>query len=157
VLAPLVSGWVLAAAVPITAQVAFSPPAEAKFERYGKNEQVVLRGRILDAVAKACEGSLRAGIRINVMVEDVAPTYPTREQLDASPALDPVNTHFLGGADLSGYLLGDRGQVLSTVKHRYFPPTIRWRSFVYDPWSDADRAIEQFAGQLGAACRGVHP
>jgi hypothetical protein len=144
----------LCSAAPVT-QVAFAPPAEAKFDRYGKNEEVVLQGRILEAISKACHASLPPGVTINIVVEDVAPSYPTQAQLSGSPALDPTRTHFLGGADLTGYLVSDRGQVLDTVKHRYFPPTIRWRSPVYDPWSDADRAIGQFAEQLGSACKGV--
>jgi hypothetical protein len=154
-LVPLALGSAFAAATPITAQVAFSPPAEAKFQRYGKNEEVVLQGRILDAVTKACQPYLPAGVSINVIVEDVAPTYPTRAQLDGSPNLDPVKTHYLGGAALTGNLLGDRGQLLTTVKHRYYPPSIEWRSNEFDPWSDADRAIAQFADQLGTACRGL--
>jgi hypothetical protein len=154
-LVTLVFGSAFASATPLPAQVAFSPPVEAKFQRYGKNEEVVLQGRILDAVTKACQPYLPAGVSINVLVEDVAPTYPTRAQLDSSPNLDPVKTHFLGGAALTANLLGGHGQVLTTVRHRYFPPNIEWRSDVFDPWSDADRAIEQFAGQLGSACRAL--
>jgi hypothetical protein len=155
VLVPAGLAAALCGAAPVTAQVAFAPPADAKFDHYGKNEEVVLQGRILEAVSKACQVSLPAGITIHVVVEDVAPSYPTKEQLSGSPALDPTRTHLLGGAQLTGYLVGDRGEVLSTVKHRYFPPTIQWRSYVYDPWSDADKAFAQFADQLGGACKGV--
>lgn len=154
---PLALANAYGAATPIQAQVAFSPPAEAKFERYGKSEELVLEGRILEAVTKACQEHLPLGASISVIVEDVAPTYPTREQLSGSPALDPVKTHYLGGATLTGHLLGDQGQVLKTVKSRYYPPSIEWRSYAYDPWSDADKAIEQFADQLGAACRNIAP
>jgi hypothetical protein len=143
------------AATPISAQVAFAPPAEAKFQRYGTNEELILQGRILDAVTKACEAHLPVGVSINVLVEDVAPTYPTREQLSANQTLDPVKTRYLGGAALSGNLLGDHGEVLTTVRHRYYPSSIEWRSRQYDPWSDANRAIAQFADQLGAACRAI--
>lgn len=154
---PLALANAYGAATPIQAQVAFSPPAEAKFQSYGKDEEAVLQGRILEAVTKACQDHLPPGVRINVMVNDVAPTYPTREQLNGSPTLDPVKTHYLGGATLTGNLLGEDGQVLKTVKSRYYPPTVQWRSYAYDPWSDADKAIEQFADQLGAACRNMAP
>jgi hypothetical protein len=143
-------------ASPLAAQVAFAPPAEAKFDQYGKSEEGVLQGRILSAVARACQATLPAGVTIDVLVLDVAPTYPTRAQLDGTPSLDPVKTHYLGGADLTGYLRNGQGQVLATVKHRYFPPTVQWRSYQYDPWSDADRAIDQFADELGSACRAAH-
>jgi len=156
-LLPLALGNAFGAATPPAAQVAFAPPAEAKFQRYGKNEELILQGRILEAVSKACEAHLPPGVSINVIVEDVAPTYPTPEQLNDNPTLDPVKTHYLGGAALTGSLLGDHGQVLTTVTHRYYPPTIRLHSERYDPWSDADRAIAQFADQLGAACRHLAP
>jgi hypothetical protein len=156
-LLPFVLANAFGAATPMPAQVAFAPPAEAKFQRYGKNEELLLQGRILDAVTKACQGHLPPGVSINVIVEDVAPTYPTREQLSGSPGLDPVKTHYLGGATLSGNLLDDHGKVLTKVRHGYYPPSIQWRSYQFDPWSDADRAIDEFADQLGAACRNIAP
>lgn len=156
-LLPLMLANAFGAATPLSAQVAFSPPAEAKFQSYGKSEELVLQGRILEAVNKACGAHLPAGVTVNVIVEDVAPTYPTREQLHDNPNLDPIQTHYLGGAALTGNLLGDHGQLLTTVKHSYYPPNIPQRSRFYDPWSDAERAIEQFADQLGVACRGIAP
>jgi hypothetical protein len=146
----------LHAAGPTTATVEFSPPAQAKLARYGKDEGAVLQARIQTAVARACEkSSLPAGITFAITVEDIAPTHPTPEQLNASPALDPVKTHYLGGADLTGYLRDSHNQVLATVKHSYFPPSLKWRSPSFDPWADANVAIEQFADQMGAACRRV--
>jgi|HubBroStandDraft_1064217.scaffolds.fasta_scaffold00036_48 hypothetical protein len=146
----------LCAAGPVTATVDFSPPAQAKLERYGKDESTVLRARIQSAVVRACaKANVPPGITFAVTVEDIAPTRPTPEQLNASPALDPVKTHYLGGADLTGYLRDSRSQVLATVKHRYFPPSVNWRSRSFDPWADANVAIEQFADQMGAACRRV--
>jgi hypothetical protein len=152
-LAPLAQ---LLAAGPATATVDFSPSAQAKLERYGKDESVVLQARIQSAVVRACEkANVPTGITFAITVEDIAPTHPTREQLKASPALDPVKTHYLGGADLTGYLRDGHNQVLATVRHSYFPPSVNWRSPSFDPWADANVAIEQFADQMGAACRRV--
>lgn len=146
----------LHAAGPITATVEFSPSAQAKLERYGKDEGAVLQARIQTAVVRACEKSHPpAGISFAITVEDIAPTRPTPEQLNASPALDPVKTHYLGGADLTGYLRDSHNQVLATVKHSYFPASLKWRAQSFDPWADANIAIEQFADQMGAACRRV--
>ena len=146
----------LQAAGPTTATVEFSLPAQTKLERYGKDEGAVLQARIQTAVARACEKAhVPAGITFAITVEDIAPTYPTPEQLNASPALDPVKTRYLGGADLTGYLRDSHHQVLATIKHRYFPPSLKWRSRSFDPWADANVAIEQFANQMGAACRRV--
>ena len=56
-------------------------------------------------MVSACDkGKIPAGVTLAVTVLDVVPSHPTREQLNADPALDPVQTRFLGGADLAGYL-----------------------------------------------------
>jgi hypothetical protein len=144
----------LHAAGPATATVEFSPPAQAKLERYGKDESAVLQARIQAAVVRACEkANVAAGVTFAITVEDIAPTHPTPEQLNTSPALDPVKTRYLGGANLTGYLRDSHGQVLATVKHSYFPPSLKWRSRSFDPWADANVGIEQFADKVGAACR----
>ena len=146
----------LCAAGPATVTVDFSPPVQVKLERYGKDESAVLQARIRSAVVRACEKTnVPAGITFAVTVEDIAPTRPTSEQLNENPALDPVKTHFLGGAELTGYLRDSHSQVLATVKHRYFPFSVNWRSRSFDPWADANVAIAQFADQVGAACRRV--
>ena len=101
----------------------------------------------------ACDkAAVPAGVTLAVTVLDIAPTHPTREQLSTDPGLDPVKTRYLGGANITGYLRDSRGEVLATVKHSYFPPSLRWRSRSFDPWADANVAIEQFAGHMGAAC-----
>jgi hypothetical protein len=153
-LAPITS---LRAGEPAAASVNFSPPTQAKLERYyGKREGAVLQARIEAAVASACgKAKVPAGVTFAITVQDVAPTHPTHEQMAADPALDPVRTHYLGGADLTGYLRDNRSQVLATVQHRYFPPSVRWRSRSFDPWADANVAIEQFADKMGAACRSL--
>jgi hypothetical protein len=144
----------LSAAESPTATVNFSPPAQAKLERYGKGESAALQARIAAAVVSACsKARIPPGVTFAITVLDVVPTHPTREQLADDPALDPVRTRYLGGADLTGYVRDSRSQVLATVQHRYFPPSLRWRSRSFDSWADANVAIEQFAQQMGAACR----
>jgi hypothetical protein len=144
----------LRAADPTTVTVDFSPPVQVKLQRYGKEEGAVLQARIEVAVVSACDkGKIPAGVTLAITVLDVVPSHATREQLNADPALDPVSTRFLGGADLAGSLRDSKSQVLATVKHRYFPPSLKWRSRSFDPWADANIAIEQFADKVGAACR----
>lgn len=153
-LTPLTPLAPLHAAGPTTATVEFSAPAQAKLERYGKDAGAVLQARIQAAVVRACaKANVPAGISFAVTVEDIAPTHPTREQLNANPSLDPVETRYLGGADLTGYLRDSHNRVLATVRHRYFPPSLKWRSRAFDPWADANIGIEQFAYKVGAACQ----
>jgi hypothetical protein len=154
VLAALLSVAVLPAAVPVTVTVAFSAHAQAELERYGQDDAAALRGRIETAVAGACGGKgTPEGLAIAVTVEDIAPTHPTRGQRAANPSLDPVRSRSLGGADLTGVLHDSRGHVLATVRHQYYPPTLQWGSPSLEPWADAGLAIEQFASQMGEACR----
>lgn len=156
VLLALLPVAVLRAAEPVTVTVTFSAPAQAKLERYGKDEGAGLQARIEMAVVKACDRARAPeGATVTVTVEDIAPTHPTREQLAANPSLDPVRTRSLGGADLTGVLRDSRGQVLATVKHQHYPPTLQWRSPSLEPWADASIAIEQFASQMGKACTRV--
>lgn len=139
---------------PTTVTVDFSPPVQIKLQRYGKEEGAVLQARIEAAVVSACDkGKVPTGVTLAITVLDVVPSYATREQLNADPSIDPVSTHYLGGADLTGSLRDGKSQVLATVKHRYFPPSLKWRSRSFDPWADANIAIEQFADKIGAACR----
>jgi hypothetical protein len=144
----------LHAAEPTPVTVNFSAPVQVKLGRYGKEEGAVLQARIEAAVASACDkGKVPVGVTLAVTVLDVVPTHATREQLNADPALDPVSTRYLGGADLTGSLRDSKSEVLATVKHRYFPASLKWRSRSFDPWADANIAIEQFADKIGAACR----
>jgi hypothetical protein len=153
-LASLAPAASLRAAEPTTVTVDFAPPVQVKLQRYGKEEGAVLQARIEAAVVSACDkGKVPAGVTLAVTVLDVAPTHATREQLNSDPALDPVSTRYLGGADLSGSLRDGKSQVLATVKHHYFPTSLKWRSRSFDPWADANIAIEQFADKVGAACR----
>ena len=143
-----------AASQPLTATVDFSPAAQAKLERYGREEGATLQERILKGVKDACDGTtLPPGTTVAVTVQDIAPTYPTREQQKADPGMDPVGTRYLGGAELTGQLRDAGGKVLTSVTTRYFPPSIRWRSRSFEPWADANRAIGQFADRMGSACR----
>jgi len=136
--------------------VELSPAAAAHMPDYGESEQATLESAITTAVSRAMRSvPLAAGLTIHVTLKDVAPSRPTRAQLLANPSWDPVHTHFLGGAELAGEVRDASGHVLTTVSHRYFPPTLRLGSPAFDPWADARLAIDQFAHKVAAACRAL--
>lgn len=156
----MLAGAVLLASAARAAQppatVAFAPAVADRMADYGESERATLEAAIDTALARATRGApLPAGLTIEVTVEDLAPSHPTREQLMANPAADPTRTHFLGGAELAGAVRDSSGHVLTTVSHRYFPPTLGLGSASKDPWADARLAIDQFALKLAAACRGL--
>jgi hypothetical protein len=133
----------------------FAPAVHTKLqEDYGEAEAATLRTAIRVAVAREqqCAG-VPAATGVNVTVEDLAPTRPTRKELSDNPSLDVVHSKSLGGAALKGEVLDAQQHVLTTVSYRYFAPTIAIGSVSRDPWADARLAIDGFAQKLAAACR----
>ena len=152
--AALLSPRVPAAELGVTG-VDFAPAVHSKLQQdYGEAEAATLRTAIRLAVGRqqGCSAGPTA-IGVNVTVEDLAPTRPTRKQLSDNPSLDVVRSKSLGGAALTGEVLDARQHVLTTVSYRYFAPTITMGSVSRDPWADARLAIDGFAQKLAAACR----
>jgi hypothetical protein len=147
--APLASGAELTGTL-----VVFPPPLEARFRSdYGVDEEGVLREAIDAALERALAPlALPRPLGAHVTVENVAPTRPTRAQLDANPSLSPVKSKHLGGAALSAELRDRDGHLITTVKYQYFAPTVPSGSPAQDPWADARLAIEGFAARIAAAC-----
>ena len=133
--------------------VDFAPRVSGDLKRYGEEEGTVLRTAILTAVSrKLGRVAAPSGLAITVVVQDVAPTHPTRQQLADDPATDVARTKFIGGAELTGSVRDAGGRVLATVHYRHFPPNLELGSASLDPWADARLAIDQFASKLAVAC-----
>ena len=132
----------------------FAPPVTTKLQRYGTAETAALRAAILAALARETgRVAMPASLAATVMVQDIAPTHPTRQQVSDDPAVDAVRTKYLGGAELIGSVRDANRQVVATVTYRHFAPTLVQGSASLDPWADARLAIDQFAAKLAAACR----
>jgi len=116
----------------------------------------VLRARIEAAMKGVCEetGAAFKEISVVVEIEDIAPSHPTREQLNADPALAAGKTGYLGGADLLGAVLDEvnLGQIVREMHHRYFAPSLKRRSPSPDTWADANVAIDQLAVIMAKEC-----
>jgi hypothetical protein len=132
----------------------FAPPVTTKLQRYGTAETTALRAAILAALAReSARVAMPASLAATVMVQDLAPTHPTRQQVSDDPAVDAVRTKYLGGAALIGYVRDAKQHVVAAVTYRHFAPTLVQGSASLDPWADARLAIDQFAAKLAAACR----
>jgi len=152
-------GLVLAAPVTagdgITVPVKLSPKLEALLrDRYGADEGPLLGSYVADSLAKALQRA-DAGCKypLDVTIEDAQPTHPTRKQQADNPAVDPIRTVYVGGAELTGHVRSAAGLELAAVKYRRYAPTIRWVTPGADYWGDAHLTMEQFTSQLLAACR----
>src|SRR5215468_8590327 len=100
--APLLAGVLPAAPLAVTG-IDFAAAVNAKWPEYGKAEAATLRKTIRAAVAGQKECSVvPEGVGVNVTVQDLAPTRPTRQQSLDNPSLDVVRSKSLGGAELKG-------------------------------------------------------
>ena len=134
--------------------VEFAPRVTTKLQRYGADEAAALRSAILAALARETgRVAMPANLVATVMVQDLTPTHPTRNQVSDDPAVDAVRTKYLGGAELTGYVRDANQRVVATVTYRHFAPTLVQGSASLDPWADTRLAIDQFAARLAAACR----
>jgi len=141
---------VVLAEAPQSPAVDFDPSVTAQLQNaYGPAEAGVLREAIIAAVAKeARREPMPAGLTLKVTVRQIAPSHPTRKQQTDDPTLDPVKTHYAGGADLVGEILDAKQQVLATVGYRNFAIELSLASPSWDAWADARVAIDRFAAKL---------
>lgn len=137
------------------APITFSAPLIDRLHNsLGDDEIPALQQLVSSAVNKSI-GSKACGkaLRIHIQIEDAAPTHPTRWQMANDPSIDFLHSKSIGGADLTGRLLGADGQALATVKYRRYAPDIRTISVVADAWADTRLTVDQFASELAGACR----
>lgn len=87
-----------------------------------------------------------APMTLRVTLEDVRNNRPTFEQLSSQPSLS-FQSFGVGGAELSGELIGTSGEALGSMSYRWFETTIDPAGFSRSSgiWTDADRAISRFA------------
>jgi hypothetical protein len=138
-----------------TTAVTLSPLLTKRMhDQYGDREIPALQRLVTDAVRKQMgSGACGKAVRIQIEIEDATPTHPTRWQMDNDPSLDFLYSKSIGGAELTGRLLGPDGQALATVAYRRFAPDIYRTSMAADPWADAQVTVDQFASKLIGACR----
>jgi len=154
----IAAGLLLAPALPAgelsAITIDFAPRVTTKLQRYGADEAAALRAAIVAALGRETgRVAMPANLVTTVMVQDIAPSHPTAEQVSDDPAVDAVRTKYLGGAELIGYVRDANQHVVAVVTYRHFAPTLVEGSASLDPWADARLSIEQFAAKLAAACR----
>lgn len=137
--------------------VAVSAAAQEKFdETYGAREITALSTDIMNRLGRELreEGvsfSETVGqISLTITIEDAVPNRPTFKQMIDRPGLDFIRSFGNGGATLTASITGPTGDVLQTVRTRYYETDIRW-SETKSTWSDAQRAIRRFADEVAKA------
>lgn len=156
--------WGAASAQTIAVQpITIAPALQAEFDRtYGAREAAYLKTDILDRLGKelAQEGlSLTQGpadLVLSVTLEAAKPNRPTFQQLLDKPGLDYFRSFGIGGASLTGRLeTRDGGLVREVVRH-WYETDIAFAN-TKSTWSDAQRAIRQFADEAARAAADARP
>ena len=149
-----------AAAAPVTlAPVSYSPEFQASLnDDLGTREGAYLS----DAVTRSLTGALEragaqvgtpGGLTVETTIIEAAPNRPTMQQLVSKPGLSEIYSISIGGAELNAVIRGADGSVLAEVHHRRFSSDIRDVIPPAIEWSDAHRAIRQFAVKVANAYR----
>lgn len=146
-----------ASAAPVSLQpVSFSPEFQNSLnDELGPREGQILSNDVTAAVSRAlaARGATMGagGATIEISIVDADPNRPTLQQLSAQPSLDAGRSVSIGGAELHAIIRSADGAVLSEVNHR--SGSYNLADLVGPPttWTDARRAIRQFANKVADA------
>lgn len=86
------------------------------------------------------------GARINLVLTDVAPNRPTRQQLSDTPGLDYIRSFSVGGAAIEGEVITADGRT-RPVRYDWYSHDIRDSRYM-STWQDAERAFTRFSRRL---------
>ncbi|MFN3537358.1 MAG: hypothetical protein ACK4Y4_07940 [Brevundimonas sp.] len=137
-----------AAAQPADVTVTIGDRLDREASRELGQAEVAERARALEARLQRELASNPAydGARIHLVLTDVAPNRPTRQQLSNTPGLDYIRSFSIGGAAIEGQVTTADGQV-RPIRYDWYSHDIRDARF-QSTWQDADRAFMRFSRQL---------
>jgi hypothetical protein len=151
----LAGAALLAFASPAWAQstpVSFSPEFQTSLEEeLGVREGAVLRTAVADAIARELShrGIAADSATIDVTIVDAEPNRPTMRQLIDEPSLD-FSSISIGGAELRAVVRSANGTA-TEVTHRRYNHSLADLSGAATTWTEARRAIRQFAVKVADA------
>jgi hypothetical protein len=146
-----------ALAAPVAVKpMAVDPALQETFEDdYGSREIAVLQKIVDEAVRRelvrvGATVADAAPVTVETTLVDVKPSRPTFQQAIDKPGLDTMRSISIGGAELKARLVGADGATLDEVTYEWFETDLLF-SAANTTWSDARRAIRQFAREVGEA------
>lgn len=146
-----------ASAAPVSLQpVSFSPEFQTSLnDELGPREGEILSNDVTAAVSRAlaARGATigAGGVTIEISIIDADPNRPTLQQLSDEPSLDAARSVSIGSAELHAVLRGADGGVLAEVNHRSGSHSLADLVGPPTTWTDARRAIRQFANKVADA------
>lgn len=158
-LAGLCAGLPANAAAVRLAPATLGPALQAALrDRYGVAEGPVLQaavagslGRELKAAGATLDDS--AAPRIEVSIEDAAPTHPTRYQIEQTPSLDALRSVSRGGARLRAVLRNADGKEVDHLDYADYAMSLDQVSPSGNAWADARVTIRRFSAQVARLWR----
>jgi hypothetical protein len=149
---------VVAAAVRIAPAAVADALQAALRDRYGTAEGPVLQAAVAESLGRALKAAGAtpddaAALRLEVSIEDAAPTHPTRHQLELNPSLDALRSVSRGGARLHAVLRGADGKEVDHVDYDYYAMSLEQVSAAGDAWADARVAIRRFSARVASCWR----
>ncbi|WP_135212176.1 DUF3313 family protein [Vitreimonas flagellata] len=133
--------------------ISFSPEFQEELtDNYGEREGEYLGEYAQRMVSEAlARRGASAGVTVDISIIDAQPNRPTFEQLSNRPGLDPIRSISVGGAELHGVIRGADGAVITEVSHERYNHSLSDLTGAESTWSEARRAIRQFANKVGDA------
>lgn len=138
---------------PVVAPISFSSEFQTELdEEYGAREGEYLRTyahrAVTEALARRGAGN---GLTIEIEIVDADPNRPTFQQASHRPGLDSFRSISIGGAELRAVLRDASGAVVSEVEHDRYNHSLADLTGAESTWSEAHRAIRQFANKVADA------
>jgi hypothetical protein len=151
-LAPLAVAVAVAGAAmaqPAAITVTVGPDLQEKVEELGSREVQEQIDRLTQVLTRdlASAPGLE-GAKVDLVLTELKPNRPTRQQMIDRPGLDPMRSVSIGGASFAGQVTLADGTV-QPIRYDWFSNNISdVRGFT--TWQDADRAYRRLATNLAA-------
>jgi hypothetical protein len=114
--------------------------------------QEMVASRVSDAlVRRGAHLDSQAPLVVEVTLIEADPSKPTMKQMGDTLGLDYFSSVSVGGAELSAVLRRADGAVVDEVSYRRYAHSLEDVALAAGPWSDARRAVMQFADRVADA------
>ena len=134
-------------AEPESINVTFGPEVQARLPELGEVEVQRQADRLAEFVARAvADTPALNGARIDLVLTDIEPSRPTRQQVVDEPGLDPIRSLSIGGAAFAGEITMADGQV-QPVRYDWYANNLA-EVQGYSTWGDAERAFRRLGDHL---------
>ncbi|MAP95388.1 MAG: hypothetical protein CMK07_10595 [Ponticaulis sp.] len=121
---------------------------EALNEDYGTREGEYLTRLLTEDIEREFSDMSNVGT-VNVVIERAKPNRPTMKQMSDTIGLS-FQSFSIGGAALTGEVIGVDGTTLASLDYDWFENDIRFAQSS-TTWSDANRSFGRFARKLSKA------